>query len=37
MGNSLTGEFDVVAEFGVDAVNRILGAQKQVTGPDMGV
>ena len=34
MSNPLTGEFDVVAEFGVDAVNRILAAQHQQDGAD---
>jgi len=34
MGNQLTGEFDVVAEFGVTAVNRILAAQHQESGSD---
>ena len=29
MANALTGKFDVVAEFGIQAVNRILAAQHQ--------
>jgi hypothetical protein len=33
MANALTGDFDVVAEVSVSAVNRILAAQHQVTTP----